>query len=97
MDARAFDDSKLHGRHVTEGPARTPRRFPDIGRALGNGGDLKEVGEAGLGMRRNAGKAPANSNQSGTLRKYADQVGPVRTGAVWHAGSKAEVVGHADI
>ena len=28
MDARAFDNSKLHGRRATEGPARAPRRFP---------------------------------------------------------------------
>ncbi|HSR80769.1 MAG TPA: dihydroxy-acid dehydratase [Hyphomicrobiaceae bacterium] len=66
-----------------------------------------EVGEAGLGMRRNAWKAPANPPahppanppanpyESGTLRKWGDQVGPVR--AVAHAGSRAEVVGYADI
>jgi len=224
MNARAFENSKLHGRHATEGPARAPRRFPDIGRMLSNGGHLNAdalavggttvgqhlenvkcgwdqevvdrvdhpmsatgevvelqgfralegasgkfagvkiagvkdagmtrrqfrgsrvfdceadrlravegralrhggdlvmagrglrarlaaaagrygqrgdgkvvVSEAGRCMRRNAGKAPANPNQSGTLQKYADRVGPARTGAVWHAGSKAEVVGHADI
>ena len=40
MDARAFDNSKLHGRRATEGPARAPRRFPDIGRAPSNGDQL---------------------------------------------------------
>ncbi|HSR81370.1 MAG TPA: hypothetical protein VLL28_11380 [Hyphomicrobiaceae bacterium] len=54
-----------------------------------------DVGEAGLGMRRKARKAPANPYESGTLRRWANQVGPVR--AVAHAGSRAEVVGYADI
>jgi dihydroxy-acid dehydratase len=31
------------------------------------------------------------------LRKYADQVGPARKGAVTHAGGKAEVICYADI
>jgi hypothetical protein len=35
--------------------------------------------------------------QSGMLRKYADQVGPARNGAVTQAGGKAEVVCYADI
>ena len=46
---------------------------------------------------RKAWKAPANPYQSGALRKYADQVGPARKGAVTHAGGKAEVVCYADI
>ncbi len=50
-----------------------------------------------LESRRKAWKAPANSYQSGVLRKYADQVGPARQGAVTHAGGKAEVVCYADI
>src|SRR5438477_5053804 len=56
-----------------------------------------EVSEAELAKRRKAWKAPANAYQSGVLRKYADQVGPARKGAVTHAGGRAEVVCYADI
>jgi dihydroxy-acid dehydratase len=56
-----------------------------------------EVSEAELERRRQAWKAPANPYQSGVLRKYADQVGPARKGAVTHAGGRAEVVCYADI
>jgi dihydroxy-acid dehydratase len=56
-----------------------------------------EVSEAELAKRRQAWKAPANPYQSGVLRKYADQVGAARKGAVTHAGGKAEVVCYADI
>jgi dihydroxy-acid dehydratase len=50
-----------------------------------------------LESRRKQWKAPPNAYQSGVLRKYADQVGPARKGAVTHAGGKAEVVCYADI
>ncbi len=56
-----------------------------------------EVSEAELAERRKAWKAPPNGYQSGVLRKYADQVGPARKGAVTHAGGKAEIVCYADI
>ena len=56
-----------------------------------------EVSAAELALRRKAWKAPANPYQSGALRKYADQVGPARKGAVTHAGGRAEVVCYADI
>src|SRR5437763_1965026 len=56
-----------------------------------------EVSEAELAKRREAWKAPANPYQSGVLRKYADQVGPARKGAVTHAGGRAEVACYADI
>jgi dihydroxy-acid dehydratase len=56
-----------------------------------------EVSEAELAKRRAVWKAPANPYQSGVLRKYADQVGPARKGAVTHAGGKAEVICYADI
>jgi dihydroxy-acid dehydratase len=56
-----------------------------------------EVSAAELEQRRKSWKAPANPYQSGVLRKYADQVGPARKGAVTHAGGKAEVVCYADI
>jgi dihydroxyacid dehydratase/phosphogluconate dehydratase len=39
----------------------------------------------------------ANPYQTGTLREYADQVGAARTGAIAHAGSRAEVACYADI
>jgi len=54
-----------------------------------------DVSEAELAVARHAWKAPANPYQSGTLRKYADEVGPAR--AVAHAGTRAEVVCYADI
>jgi dihydroxy-acid dehydratase len=56
-----------------------------------------EVSQAELAKRRKAWTPPANPYQSGALRKYADQVGPARTGAVTHAGGRAEVVCYADI
>jgi dihydroxy-acid dehydratase len=56
-----------------------------------------EVGAAELTQRRSRWKAPANPYQSGALRKYADQVGSARKGAVTHAGGSAEVVCYADI
>jgi dihydroxy-acid dehydratase len=56
-----------------------------------------EVSDAELGERRKRWTAPANPHQSGALRKYADQVGSARKGAVTHAGGSAEVVCYADI
>src|SRR5262245_19637752 len=56
-----------------------------------------EVPKSELAKRRRAWEAPANPYQSGALRKYADQVGPARKGAVTHAGGKAEVICYADI
>jgi dihydroxy-acid dehydratase len=56
-----------------------------------------EVSKTELAKRRKAWQPPANPYQSGALRKYADQVGPARKGAVTHAGGKAEVVCYADI
>jgi dihydroxy-acid dehydratase len=56
-----------------------------------------EVDAAELARRAKSWKAPPNPYQSGALRKYADQVGSARKGAVTHAGAKAEVVCYADI
>ncbi|MCB1514776.1 MAG: dihydroxy-acid dehydratase [Hyphomicrobiaceae bacterium] len=56
-----------------------------------------EVDAAELERRKKDWKAPDNPYQSGVLRKYADQVGPARFGAVTHAGGKAEIVCYADI
>ncbi|CEJ85597.1 Dihydroxy-acid dehydratase (DAD) [Hyphomicrobium sp. GJ21] len=56
-----------------------------------------EVSSEELERRRKTWKAPANMYQSGALRKFADQVGPARYGAVTHAGGKAEVHCYADI
>ncbi|MCH9764806.1 MAG: dihydroxy-acid dehydratase, partial [Alphaproteobacteria bacterium] len=55
------------------------------------------VSDVELKRRRSAWKPPANAYQSGVLRKFADQVGPARTGAVTHAGGHAEVLCYADI
>jgi len=56
-----------------------------------------EVDAKELEARRATWKAPFNPYQSGALRKFADQVGPARYGAVTHPGGKAEVVCYADI
>ena len=56
-----------------------------------------EVDAAELERRRKNWKVPPNPYQSGALRKFADQVGPARYGAVTHAGGKAEVICYADI
>jgi dihydroxy-acid dehydratase len=56
-----------------------------------------EVGAAELEKRRESWKAPKNGYQSGVLRKFADQVGAARYGAVTHPGGKAEVNCYADI
>ena len=56
-----------------------------------------EVDAAELERRRKEWKAPPNPYQSGAIRKFADQVGPARYGAVTHAGGKAEIVCYADI
>jgi dihydroxy-acid dehydratase len=56
-----------------------------------------DVSPEELARRRALWKAPANMYQSGALRKFADQVGPARYGAVTHAGGKAEVHCYADI
>ncbi len=56
-----------------------------------------EVEAAVLEQRRKAWKAPDNPYQTGAIRKFADQVGPARYGAVTHRGGKAEVICYADI
>ncbi len=50
-----------------------------------------------LEARRARWQAPENKFQSGALWKYAQQVGPARTGAVTHPGGRAEVECYADI
>ena len=56
-----------------------------------------QVDAAELEKRRATWKLPPNMYQSGAIRKFADQVGPARYGAVTHAGGKAEVHCYADI
>ncbi len=56
-----------------------------------------EISEDEFKRRQEEWKAPINQYQSGVLWKYADQVGPARTGAVTHPGGKEEVVCYADI
>jgi dihydroxy-acid dehydratase len=55
------------------------------------------VDQAELERRRAEWKCPPNLYTSGAIRKFADQVGPARFGAVTHPGGKAEVVCYADI
>ncbi len=56
-----------------------------------------EVSSEELEKRRKEWTAPASMYRSGALRKFADQVGPARYGAVTHEGGKAEVHCYADI
>ncbi len=79
------------------GPIALVRNGDMISIDAGEGRLDLEVSEAELTKRRGAWKPPANAYQSGVLRKYADQVGAARKGAVTHAGGKAEVVCYADI
>ncbi len=58
--------------------------------------DLK-VGPSEIARRRENWTPPSSSHRSGALRKYADQVGPARYGAVTHEGARAEVACYADI
>lgn len=50
-----------------------------------------------LKARREIWQPRTTDYQSGTLWKFAQQVGPARKGAVTHPGGKAEVVCYADI
>lgn len=50
-----------------------------------------------LKARREKWQPRTTDYQSGTLWKFAQQVGPARKGAVTHPGGKAEVVCYADI
>jgi len=56
-----------------------------------------EVSADELAARAKDWKAPQTQFQSGYLWKYANEVGPARTGAVTQPGGSAEVVCYADI
>jgi dihydroxy-acid dehydratase len=56
-----------------------------------------EMTEAELAKRRAAWKAPVSAFRSGYLWKYANEVGPARTGAVTHPGAAVEVACYADV
>lgn len=56
-----------------------------------------EVSTDELKRRLSQWKEPPNTYKTGAIRKFADQVGPARYGAVTHLGAKAEVVCYADI
>jgi dihydroxy-acid dehydratase len=56
-----------------------------------------ELSEAELTSRRAAWRPRETAYQSGTLWKYAQQVGPAVTGAVTHPGGRAEAHCYADI
>jgi len=56
-----------------------------------------EVSDEELAARRAEWSAPVTDYQSGTLWKYAQLVGPARTGATTHPGGKAETHSFADI
>jgi dihydroxy-acid dehydratase len=56
-----------------------------------------QLSDAELKERRKAWEAPDNPYKSGALWKYADQVGPARTGALTHPGGKVEVECYANV
>jgi dihydroxy-acid dehydratase len=56
-----------------------------------------EVSEAELAKRAKSWKPPSSKFASGTLWKYAQQVGPARSGAVTHPGGAVEVECYADV
>jgi dihydroxy-acid dehydratase len=56
-----------------------------------------EVSANELAARAKDWNAPERSFQNGYLWKYANEVGPARTGAVTHPGALAEAVCYADI
>ena len=56
-----------------------------------------ELSKAELERRRKAWKPRKSDYRSGALWKYAQQVGPARTGAVTHPGAKVETHCYADI
>lgn len=56
-----------------------------------------EVSEAELAERAKSWKARETRYRSGTIWKYAQQVGPARDGAVTHPGAAAEVECYADV
>ena len=56
-----------------------------------------EVSEDELSARRKDWQPPHNPYTTGALWKYAQQVGPARTGAVTHPGAKSEELCYADI
>jgi len=53
--------------------------------------------DAELALRKKAWKPKPAAFGSGALWKYAQQVGPARTGAVTHGGARAEIRTYADI
>ena len=55
------------------------------------------LSKAELEKRRKTWKPRKTDYRSGALWKYAQQVGPARTGAVTHPGAKVETVCYADI
>ena len=56
-----------------------------------------ELSEAELAARAKAWKAKPTQFRSGYLWKYANEVGPARTGAVTHPGAGVEVECYADV
>ncbi len=56
-----------------------------------------ELTEAELDQRRAEWKARPRNFQSGYLWKYANEVGPARTGAVTHPGGGVDVECYADV
>ena len=56
-----------------------------------------DLSDEELKVRREKWQPRTTDYQSGTLWKFAQQVGPARKGAVTHPGGKAEVVCYADI
>jgi dihydroxy-acid dehydratase len=56
-----------------------------------------ELSQSELDKRKAAWKPRPNPFQNGYLWKYANEVGPARTGAVTHPGAQVEVACYADV
>ncbi len=56
-----------------------------------------ELSKDELDRRAKEWKAPEPTFKSGYLWKYANEVGPARTGAVTHPGAAVEVACYADV
>ena len=56
-----------------------------------------ELDAAELKKRAETWKAPPMTFTNGALWKYANEVGPARTGAVTHPGGSVEVACYADV
>jgi len=82
---------------VVGGPIALLRDGDMIALDAENGTLDVELDAAELKKRAKAWQARPSQFKSGALWKYANEVGPARTGAVTHPGSSVEVACYADV